>query len=113
MTIRDRTSIGAFVAICVALGAVVALGGCSGVSKDLGAAGKAPGIYVCAGQGAISASGQVAVMPGISGSIMFNCGQGAYFGQGYPSATLPVIPSGGSPNIGSFPPLGTPPTTSP
>jgi hypothetical protein len=104
----NRTSIGFFAAICASL-AALALSGCGAITKDLGNAGKAPGIYVCAGKGTISVVGQVGMFGGANGSITYDCGTGAYVGQGYPAANLPLVKSAVPMGIEGFPPLGTPP----
>lgn len=93
----------------LALLALLPLATCGAYTKDLGNAGKAPGMYFCAGQASISTIGQIAIY-GANGNITFNCGNGAYFGQGYPTGPLPTLPQASSPNIPNFPPLGQPPT---
>ena len=96
--------------VLLALFMITLVSGCSGVSKDLGAAGKAPGLYYCAGKFTMTSVGQISMGLGANGSISGDCGSGAFFGQGYPATTLPLLPSANSPQIKEFPPLGAPPT---
>lgn len=91
------------------LTALIALSGCGAVTKDLSAAGKGPGIWVCAGKGTLSVVGQLGMFGSGSGAITYDCGAGAYFGQGYPASNLPTMPAATTPVIKEFPPLGAPP----
>lgn len=89
---------------------LVVLAGCSSIQQDVSAIGKAPGIWVCAGKASVAASGQ-ALVYGVNGNIMFDCGSGAYFGGGFPAANLPVVPNAANPVVTSMPPLGPLPPT--
>lgn len=92
---------------------VLSLVGCHQTTQDLGFAGKNPGMLVCGGAGSISINGQAMVYAG-SGMVTFSCGQGAYFGQGFPAANLPLVPSlEPTPKIPSMPPLGPMPPAGP
>jgi hypothetical protein len=83
-----------------------ALNGCGQVQKDLGVAGQNPGMMVCGGGGSISITGQ-AMAYGGTGSVMWSCGTGSYFGQGYPAQNLPLVPDMASmSHLPSMPPLG-------
>lgn len=91
----------------------LAAAGCSHITADLSSAGQGPGIYVCAGKGVVSAVGQIGMLGGANGSVTFDCGAGAYFGQGRPApASLPNVPSGASPTVG-MPTLEEPPVATP
>ena len=92
--------------------AALSLSACTAVTQDLGKGGASPGIYVCGGRATISAVG-AAVIYSANGALTFDCGSGAFFGQGYPASNLPTMPNTASPQISGFPPLGRPPTTTP
>ena len=94
---------------CFVIPLLAVLAGCQGIQQDVSAVGKSPGMWVCAGKASVSASGQ-ALVYGVNGNIMFDCGSGAYFGGGFPAANLPTVPSIGNPNIPSMPPLGPMPS---
>lgn len=111
MTLQTKTSWGLLLALGASFVATVALGGCGAITKDLSTAGKNPGIYVCAGKGTISVVGQVGMFGGANGSITYDCGKGSYVGQGYPAASLPLMPSSAEAGPDKFPPLGAPPAT--
>lgn len=91
--------------------ALLPLVACAPITRDLSSAGKGAGMYFCAGQGSVSVVGQASMVSG-NGSVTFNCGQGAYFGQGYPVGPLPTLPQLSQvPQIPNFPPIGNPPAT--
>jgi hypothetical protein len=84
---------------------VLLLAGCNHVTQDLGNAGKAPGEQFCYGKATITGIGQ-AVIYGANFSLSFDCGNGAYWGQGQPTGPLPSMPT--SPQISDFLPLNRP-----
>ena len=77
------------------------LSGCA--SHELGYAGTHPGAIECNGKASISITGAAALGPGGTetgnGSVIFDCGSGAYLKQGPPSVTnnvpsnVPTVPA--------------------
>ncbi len=72
------------------LGLLVLLAGCT---RELGYAGKNPGAVQCSGKATITITGAAAIGPGGTetgdGTVIFDCGSGAYLEQGLPSITAP------------------------
>jgi hypothetical protein len=74
----------------------VGLAGCALGARDMGYAGKNPGVVSCGGKAVITIQGSLAVGSGITGggtdngTISFDCGNGAWIKQGLPTADTAV-----------------------
>lgn len=77
-------------------GVAVVLAGCALGSRDMGYAGKNPGVVSCGGKAVITIQGSLAIGSGITGggtdngTISFDCGNGAWIKQGLPTADTTV-----------------------